>query len=215
MSVITHPNFLTVVGIGLVVAVIMVTVRWKRWQRRIVAWQSFANQRGLEFSVTPGALKYAVGTLTMQGVYQGLPLLLFTEYRGHGEYRNIFTLLQLELGDALPPGLSLKPEQLGDLALKLIGYKDEEVGDAELDAALLLKNVTPRARALLVAPRVRGPLLKLGQAYLGFSLEDGFLRVERVGMPGTATELDAFMAPALLLARAVQATKEYTGARMG
>jgi hypothetical protein len=39
--------------------------------------------------------------------------------------------------------------------------------------------------------------------------------VEKVAMlPETAMELDAFMAPALVLARAVQATEAYTGARM-
>lgn len=201
-------------GFGAGVGTLLVTFFWKQWKRRCAAWQTFASQRGLRFHETPGVFKYSPGTLTMQGLYQGFPLLLFTEYRGSGKNRHLVTVLRLELGAALPPGLIVKPERLGDKVLKLFGVRDEEVGDAALDDAFDLKNVTPRAHAMLVSPRVRGPLIKLGRAYSGFSLESGFLQVEKGEMPETAAELEAFMAPALLLARAVHATEEYTGARM-
>ncbi len=68
------------------------------------------------------------------------------------------------------------------------------------------QNVTARARAVLVHPRVRASLMRLGDAYSSFSIEAGFLRVEQRAMPETPRELDSFMAPALALARALRAT---------
>lgn len=213
MSQLSHPIFFTVFGSGAVVAALIGVFRWKQWKRRMAAWRSFADQRGLDFNLTEGFFRYAPGTLTMQGLYQDLPLLLFTEYRGSGKSRHLVTVLQLELGSTLLPGLTLKPEGLGEKVLKLFGLKDEEVGDEALDAAFQLKNVTARSRAMLLSPRVRGSLMRLGRAYSDFSIEAGYLRVEQLGMPETAEELDTFLSPALGLARALRATNGHPGSR--
>ncbi|NMO13876.1 hypothetical protein HPC49_05295 [Pyxidicoccus fallax] len=185
--------------------------RWRKWKRQAVAWQAFADHNGWSFRATPGAM-YGVGVLQMESPNPELPVSLFTEHRGSGNDWHVVTIMRVALGDALPPGMSVKPARLTDKVLRLVGIKDkgEEVGDAALDNMLELKNVPAEMGAVLSRPAIRKLLLTQVRTYTDFSIEAGFLTVELTDVPKTPMELDAFMYPALGLAQALRAMEDRT-----
>ncbi|WP_148282212.1 hypothetical protein [Corallococcus coralloides] len=69
-----------------------------------------------------------------------------TEHLGHGRDFHIVTIVRHGLGNGLPREVTIRSESLGDRVLGLFGTKDEDVGDASLDKALDLRNLTPKAR---------------------------------------------------------------------
>ncbi|QSQ20302.1 hypothetical protein JY651_34290 [Pyxidicoccus parkwayensis] len=165
------------------------------------AWKGLAARHDWTFSETPGAME-------VQGLHQGRQLSLLTEKRGAGKHRHHVTVLRLDLGDVLGRDLVLEPEGLGDRFLKLFGRRDEETGDAELDAALDLKRVSPEVRALLRAPEVGRRLLALREQAASFSIVAGMLEVEHHGIPETLGALEARVAPALELADALSTARQ-------
>ncbi|MCP3135782.1 hypothetical protein [Pyxidicoccus xibeiensis] len=166
-------------------------------RERHEAWSTFAARNDWVFS------KSKEGGMEIQGLHQERQLSVLTESRHGGNGHRIVTVVRLELGDALPPELTLEPEGLGDRFMKLFGVKDEEVGDAELDEALDLQHVTPESRAVLRNPRVRERVLALRDAYKRFSIVGGLLEAEQDGVPDTVAELDTLVAPAFALSRAL------------
>jgi len=141
--------------------------------------------------------------MEVEGLYQGQQLSLLTEQRGSGKSRYTVAVVRLDVSHALPVELSLEPETLGDRFLKLVGKRDEELGDAALDEAFDLKRLSPDARAVLRAPRVARPLLRLPRLFSRFSIEGGLLEVEQRGVPETPEGLEALVAPVLELADAL------------
>jgi hypothetical protein len=183
--------------VPLVVALVLVilVLAWQGWKRRLQAWKTFAARHDWSFSNRWGSLE-------IQGLFLGQQLSVLTERRGAGKNRREVTVLRLELA-ALPSELTLEPEGLGDKLLKFFGRRDEEVGDAEFDAAFDLEDVSPETRALLRKPRVREQLLMLKRTFSRFSIEAGLLEAERRGVPHTVEALESLVAPALELARAL------------
>ncbi|MFP2926431.1 hypothetical protein ACLESO_14665 [Pyxidicoccus sp. 3LG] len=190
------PFSLTHVLLFVAVAAAVYLFRWYSMRRRHGDWSTFAARYDWVFSRSWGSLE-------VQGLHQGRQFSLLTESRGSGNNERRVTVVRLELGDALPSELTLEPEGLGDRFLKLFGKNDEEVGDAELDEALDLRNVTPESRAVLRAPRVRQQLLALKEHYARFSIVGGLLEAEQHGVPDTVAELEQLVAPALALSKAL------------
>lgn len=180
---------------------------WRANQRRRKAWSDFAARHDWSF-------EESWGDMEVRGPFLGGELRLRTEMRRRGKSREIVTVLQLSLGDTLPPSLVLEPEGLGDKFLKLFGRKGEEVGDEALDAALDLKHVSPEARSILLAPRVREPLLALHRQYSRFSIESGRLTAEQRGLPETVGALELRVAPALALAEALDVVARHPEERV-
>lgn len=180
----------------LAVLLLVAYVLWTRYQRRLEAWRALARQHGWSFRNSWSALE-------VEGLHDGQQLSLLTERRGHGKHRYTVTVVRLDVSHALPPELSLEPEGLGDRFLKLLGRRDDELGDEALDEAFDLKRLSPKARAVLRAPRVVPCLLQLRRSFARFSIEAGLLEVEQPGVPGTDAELEALLAPVLDLADAL------------
>ncbi|QDE81883.1 hypothetical protein [Myxococcus xanthus] len=170
---------------------------WQAHKRRLQAWRDFADRHGWGF--TDSMASYKVG-----GLHRGMPFSMHTEHRRSGKSSQLYTVVRLELGTALPPDLRIGPEGFGDKLLKVFGKRDDEVGDAELDAALDMKNLTDEARDTLRAPRVREQLLLLRQRCANFSIENEELQAEQRGMPDSVDTLESLVAPALDLGDALQ-----------
>ncbi|WP_426757032.1 hypothetical protein [Myxococcus sp. Y35] len=179
---------------------------WKEHQRRNRAWRTFAARR--DWGCTSSLASWEIG-----GLYQGRQVRMNAEQRRDGGKAREYTVVQLELGRALPPDLSIRPERLGDRLLKRVGRRDEEIGDAELDDALALQNLSDEARDVLRAPAVRRQLLVLHQRFARFSIEDERLQLEAHGIPNSVEALESLVAPALLLSDALHDAVEKTRAR--
>ncbi len=206
--------FAVFLSIGLGIASIVGYFRWRIWKQQLRVWQDFAATRGWRFESTPGRL-FSAGTLKLEGEHAGRPFTMETEHRRQGKHVPIITIVRHELGDGFPREVTIRPETLGDKFFKLVGVKqDEELGDARLDAALDLKNVTPHARAVLLSAGMRRPLLNLVHVFHTFTIEDGTVAAEVVDdVPRTLIELDVLMSPVRELGDAVQDTRGHTAWR--
>lgn len=183
------------VGI-LVAATAFAFYYWKANNKRLQAWRDFANQHGWEYSETGG-------TFRVWGFHRGISFSMHTEHRRSGKSSQLYTVVRLPLDNSLPAELRIVPEGFGDKILKAFGKGDDEVGDAALDDALEIRNLTEEARKVLRAPRVREQLLLLRQHSSHFAINNEALQVDKRGMPGNVDTLASFVMPALELANAL------------
>ncbi|MFY1828455.1 hypothetical protein ACN47A_21200 [Myxococcus fulvus] len=197
--------FSTVFGVGLGVASLIGYVRWRHWKQQLQMWEGFAKTRGWSFMARAGFM-YTAGTLEMKGRLAGRPITVETEHRGTGKEYHIVTIVRHGLGNGFPREVTIRPETLGDTVLRLFGNKDEDIGEASLDNALDLRNVTPKARAFLLRPEMRQPLLDLARAFETFSIENGVLTVEVISVPRTAVAMYGLLKPVRGLVDAVRDT---------
>ncbi|GEN13198.1 hypothetical protein SAMN05443572_11955 [Myxococcus fulvus] len=197
--------FASVFGVGLGVAILLGYIRWRHWNQQLQSWEGFAKTRGWSFMARSGFM-YSAGTMEMKGRHAGRSITVETEHRGHGKHFNIFTIVRHGLGNGFPREVTIRPETLGDTVLRLFGNKDEDVGDASLDNALDLRNVTPKARAFLLRAEMRQPLLNLARAFEHFAIQDGVLTVEVIAVPRTTVELYELLKPVRELSDAVRDT---------
>ncbi|AKQ69107.1 hypothetical protein A176_006019 [Myxococcus hansupus] len=194
--------FATFIGVGLAIAALIGAYRWRSWKRQIKMWEDFAASRGWRFESQPGSLSY-IGTLRLDGEHAGRSFTVETEHRTSGKRSHIVTLIRHDLGASFPREVSIRPEKLANKLGKLFGVRDEEIGDTQLDAALNLKNVTPRARDLLLGGRLHRPLLNIVRGFETFTIEDGKLTAEVMDVPRTTIELYTLLAPVRELADAI------------
>ncbi|MCP3057711.1 hypothetical protein LXT21_02855 [Myxococcus sp. K38C18041901] len=202
--------FSSVFGVGLGFASLIGYVRWKRWNQQLQTWEGFAKTRGWSFMARSGFM-YSAGTMEMKGRYAGRSITVETEHRGFGRYFHIVTIVRHGLGNGFPREVAIRPETLDDTVLRLFGTKDEDIGDASLDNALDLRNVTPKARAILLSPGMRQPLLDLARAFETFSIENGVLTVTVVAVPRTPLEMYELLKPVRELVDAARDTLGDTG----
>lgn len=159
----------------------LVLWHWPNKQRK--GWRAVANRLGWKVTELHAYSRMEVG-LEVTGLHKGRKFSLRPEKQRRGrEWKTVYKL-RLELGSTLPRSLSLKSEGLAGRFLDMLGTQDEQVGDAELDSVLELKDLTPQARAVLLAPPVRQRLLAMhkrfhGMAYLAhFTIENGRFEAE-------------------------------------
>ncbi len=199
--------FATFIGVGLVVATLIGAYRWRTWKRQIKVWGDFAASRGWRFESQPGFM-YSIGTLRLDGEHAGRPFIVETEHRGYGRHWHIVTIIRHDLGPRFPREVTIRPEKLAHKLGKLIGVRDEEIGDTQLDAALDLKNVTPQARDLLLGGRLHRPLLNLVRGFETFTIENGKLTAEVIDVPRTTIALYTLLAPVRELADAMPSSRD-------
>ena len=149
---------------------------WQSEKERLLeaerGWSDFARRHELQGQ-----------GLGLRGAYRYYALVLDTERRSMG--RRTVTLARLVLGvPSLPPGVVLKPGGFFDL---------ETVRQVR---------ATPEVEAMLQHLPVRERFSAAANAYHALVVEDGLIRAQRVGVPKTLEELEAFIEPALQLARA-------------
>jgi hypothetical protein len=191
------------------VGVVALVIYWKTYERRVRAWQDFANAHGWDFS--QGSTSYKV-----QGLHRGIFFSMHTEQRRSGKSSQLFTVVWISLANTVPPALRISSEGFGDKLLKVFGKRDDEIGDAELDDALSLENLTDDARDTLRAPRVREQLLLLRQHSPSFIIQNEELQVVRRGMPDSVEALELLVTPVLELADALlEAATRVKGRRSG
>lgn len=179
---------------------------WKTHQRRDQSWRQFAALRDWGYTSS-------LGTSEMAGLHLGRQFRMHTERRSTGKQTRLYTVVTMELGRVLPPDLHIRPEGFTDKFFKVFGRRDEEVGDAELDAMLHLTNLSDEAGDILCAPRVRQQLQLLRRQYVRFTIEDGQLEAERLDMPDSVEALESMVSPALLLSEALHEAAEQGRAR--
>ncbi|AKQ69108.1 hypothetical protein A176_006020 [Myxococcus hansupus] len=178
---------------------------WKDHQRRDQAWKDFAALHG--WDITASWNEWSVDGLHRRRRFQ-----LRTEYRRVGKNRSLYTMVYLDLGEAIPIGTRIRPEGLGRKLLKVIGKGDEEIGDAEFDNAFELTHLSDEVRAVLRTPDVRRQLLLLRQRFGTFVIDNEQLQAQLRGMPNSVEALESLVTPALQLSdaldRVVEARRE-------
>ncbi len=195
MNVHDLSSILLHVGI-LAAAAAFAVYAWKAHKRRLRAWRDFADRHCWTYSEDREAFR-------VHGFHRGIAFSMHTEHRRSGKSSQLFTVVRLPLDAALPAELRIVPERFGDKLLKALGKGDDETGDAELDAALEIRNLTDEAREALRAPRVREQLLRLRKHSTHFAIQHEALQVEKRGMPDRVEALESFVVPALELADAL------------
>ncbi len=180
-------------------------VYWKDHQRRDRAWREFAASR--DWDITASWNRWSIDGLHGRKRFQ-----IRTEYIRRGSYTRgreyPYAVVSLELGEALPAMTRIRPEKLGRKVLKVFGKSDEEVGDAELDNAFELENLSDEVRAVLRTPDVRRQLLVLRSRFDSFSIEDTQLTARHRGLPNSVATLEALVTPALQLSDALDQAVE-------
>ncbi|MFP2960917.1 hypothetical protein ACLEPN_24680 [Myxococcus sp. 1LA] len=200
--------FASVFGVGFGIASLIGYVRRQRWKQQLQVWEEVAAERGWQFQSTPG-FRYSAGTLPLKGTHAGRSLTVETEHRGTGKQFNIFTIVRHERGIGFPRELTIGPETLrGDKFLKLFGVKGEQAGNASLDAALGLHDVTPKVRAFLRHGDMQRTLLNVDHAFRTFTIKGGGLTAEVLDVPRTRAGLYALLTPVRGLADAVRSIQE-------
>ncbi|MCE9672274.1 hypothetical protein LY474_31155 [Myxococcus stipitatus] len=180
----------------LVVGGVLVALGERR--RRREAWSRFATERGWQYSESWGQLE-------VQGLHQERQFSITTETRGRGKSRHTVTVVRLDLGDSVPPELHVEHECLGDKLLKLVGIRDEELGNEVLDAAFDLEGLSPESREVLLADTVARALLEVRRVNERFCIISGLLEAERRGTPSSLEALASRVDPVLDLADALHA----------
>ncbi|AEI62703.1 hypothetical protein [Corallococcus macrosporus] len=180
--------------------VLVVTAYWMRHQRRNRAWRQFA-------ALHDWSCIYSLGTWEVAGLHRGRQFRMRTERHqsnGPGQpHTYLCTVVRLEFGQALPPDVRIRPEGIADKLLKVIGQRDEDVGDAKLDALLNLEYLSDETRDILRAPGVRQQLMTLCRRFTDFTIEGARLTAMKRGMPDSVEALESLVAPALLLSDAL------------
>jgi hypothetical protein len=171
---------------------------WLGLRRRQQAWSDFAQRYGLMLT------SVGLSNPRITGIYEGQHLELKVEQRGSGKSRYSVTVLHLQVSDVLSPDFFLEREGLGDKFLKLLGRKDEEVGDDDFDRYFDLKNLDPESATLLRHPDVQRHLFTVAKTYQGFAIRHGFLSVDMRTVPSSPEALESFVQPALALAQALK-----------
>ena len=182
-----------------VIAVIIGSIWFK--QRQEDAWRAFAAGRGMVF--TPGGF---FGQPSMRGEHQGLPLSLEVEVRGSGKHRHLYTLVVVAIPAALPSGLALSEEGFFSGVSRFFGSQDIQVGDAELDAAAMIKGTDEEAvRQLLRQAPARQAALKVVRYGNHSRVEEGAVKLLRYGLSTDSTVLVQMMDEAVAAARGLAA----------
>ncbi|WP_224371347.1 hypothetical protein [Hyalangium versicolor] len=119
----------------------------------------------------------------IQGTYSGYSLAVDLHGRRVGKSVVPTAALHMLL-PAIPPAVKLKRG----------GF---------LDGSVRQQSTTPKMEALLKQPRVQQCFERVSNAYRDFYIEDSFIHAEQFGSLHTTEEMEAFIAPALELARAL------------
>jgi hypothetical protein len=181
------------------ILILLVYLDWRARKARMAAWAEFASNHDMQ----------ARG-FRVEGSYEGYPLVIEVERRGHGKHRYTVTALSLSIPDALSHEFSLEREGLGDKVLQFFGKRDEEIGDADFDKRFELKHLSPEVTAVLRHRVVQEHLYEMGNHYKDFRIRDGRIHAEHRRVPATAEQLEEFIGPALMLAHTLEETSRRT-----
>ncbi|WP_164021011.1 hypothetical protein [Pyxidicoccus trucidator] len=129
----------------------------------------------------------------LHGTYKGYSLVVDTVERKVGRQTVLRAVLHLMV-PSMPIGIELKRGGLFDGVVNPV-------------------RTTPAFDTLMKHPRIAQSFEKASGSYSDFYIEKGFLHAERGGLPETAAELAAFIAPALELAIALDEVIRSGGAQ--
>ena len=154
---------------------------YERWRGR--SWRDMAARRKLtyhSFDVGDSLLGYEVesqssfslfdrhehGICQLGGSFNGVSVSARADVHGRGKQRHIRTLIEVSYPGEVPHDLLLTPEGLLAKLGKLAGGQDIRVGDAELDAAFVIRGaLEEEVIPFLRSPRVRAGLLAIKRRY--------------------------------------------------
>jgi hypothetical protein len=146
---------------------------WAKW-----VWTRFADQEDLEFE-PPGWNE----DFEMAGEFYGEPVEARMIQGERAAMKRMRTVYEVELPEEAPDEMVLTDEGLFDKVGQMFGGQEIEVGRPELDDAFEIQG-TPESevRAYLDRDEVAEALLELYEFCETICLEEGKLRIERVGM---------------------------------
>ncbi|MBA2661553.1 MAG: hypothetical protein H0U74_04615 [Bradymonadaceae bacterium] len=134
-----------------------------------------ANTLGLHF-IAAGWLTRA----SMSGKHLGIEVSVFEDVRGSGKSKTRWAVYRATIPkQRVPVGLVLYREGFGSKIGKLFGGQDIQVGDAEIDQALIVRGAqVAEIREFFARPGVKQTLLELNTMCPNFRFEDGSIKLE-------------------------------------
>ncbi len=171
-------------SLGIVIPTILLA---KRQHRKVAeAWSAFALKH--QFTID-------TRTLHMHGQKEGWPIDLRVESRGGGKDQYVVTIIRWGLDGLLPRSFEMEPEGPGDKFRKLMGQKDDEIGEETFDNAFKITNLIPEVKEILRDDLVRQSLLLVASMYHRFYIHGGEMHVEYRGVPSRVDALESILDP--------------------
>lgn len=172
--------FLLVVG-GVVTAVVLGI----RHNKKVTeTWANFARRNNMQFNGNRAA--------GMSGYFAGVHLRIQTITRGSGKNRSTYTQYFAYLSAPAPAGLTLYREGFFSSMGKMFGGADIQIGDPELDKALIIRGTDVLGvHNLLRNPHVKKALLYAIQRHPGLRIEERQILVEESGTTARPERMEA------------------------
>jgi hypothetical protein len=132
------------------------------------SWRLLADRHGLRYATEWQGKK----SLVVHGDLDGRAFLMENVEVGGGQQKHSQTQISLQLGDRLPAGLFLGPERFGKgVFKKMIVGEEIEVGDAEFDAAVVIRAEDSKDVVAYLTDERRAAVLKILE--IKATVEDG------------------------------------------
>lgn len=133
------------------------------------------------------ALSFLFGLLNtwkITGLYNGIPVEIYTETRGSGKSSTTYTIFNVMFKKPLGLGLAISKEGIFQkMGKALLNSQDIQTGFPEFDDKIIIKGSDEAAvKKLLTSPPVREQVLKLVGKYPGSIISDTGVTFERRGI---------------------------------
>jgi len=172
---------------------------WKMHQIEKEGWRLFAQRHDLNHEQSG-----AMGLGELSGIHRGRVLKISPVYRTARVYRRLnISGVQVELSlHSVLSALNFRAEDEVD-RLALLGSREVQIGDAQLDPLLRLMGVDAgRYRQLLFRPEIRTRILRAFDSSGVLIVRDGVLKLARDGQD--ASTMDRLLTEAMDLADALE-----------
>lgn len=186
--------------VGGVIALIVWGVNAQKKIRQ--KWFEFAQANGLEYT---GGIS-ASANPHIAGWYNRTHVTINTVTRGSGKNRSTFTQFNGHVNVPMPNGLNLVREGFFNKVGKFFGGQDVQLGDAQLDAAFLIKaHDVVGAFNLMRIPQVKQALLTFLARHPGMQLNERHLMFEENGVCGDMARMKAAIDDLTYLGQTIEA----------
>jgi hypothetical protein len=166
------------------------------------SWRLLADRHGLRYATEWEGKK----ALVVHGDLDGHAFLMENVEVGGGQQKHSQTQISLQLGDRLPAGLFLGPERFGKgVFKKMIVGEEIELGDAEFDAAVVIRGRDPKEVTAYMTDARRAAVTKLLE--IKATVEDGRILLKSPKQLHNLQELELYVEEMRAAARVLNRRK--------
>lgn len=173
---------------------------WRSTKKRGEIWGIVAQELGLNVDSHAGFLS----SLQISGKIGEVLVTAYLYTESHGKSSTTYCCVDAVIPTALPSGMTVFREGLFQRLGKALGGEDIQVGDEDLDQALIIKGHEPHEiGALLCAPEVKRRLLKGVEEYKSLRIDENTVSIKETGHLASPVHLSERIINCANLARAI------------